>query len=177
MAVIHPVHGHGHPPPQQIDPYIKVAQLQPQMNGVNIYVIVLDAGQLRRTATGGAIQVMRVADPTGSVNMTIMNPEVADMFQAGDIVKIKNAFTNIHRGGLTLSCGRMGEFVKSGEFFMLYSEVPNLSEYNPEWAAIERARKPSPPEEGEVCLILFSSTLGTKRVMNKFSCNHYGFFC
>ncbi|KAK6057300.1 hypothetical protein COOONC_05184 [Cooperia oncophora] len=50
---------------------------------------------------------------------------------------------------LNLSCGRQGEFMKSGDFMLLYSETPNMSEFNSEYAAMERARKPSPPPEGE----------------------------
>lgn len=51
---------------------------------------------------------------------------------------------------LNLSCGRQGEFMKSGDFMLVYSETPNMSEFNSEYAAMERARKPSPPPEGEV---------------------------
>ncbi|VDP37788.1 unnamed protein product [Heligmosomoides polygyrus] len=101
-------------------------------------------------ANGSLLLSMRIADPSGSIIFTIMNAEVQDLFEPGDIIKIKNAFTSIHRGMLNLSCGRQGEFTKSGDFMLVYSETPNMSEFNSEYAAMERARKPSPPPEGEV---------------------------
>lgn len=103
----------------------------------------------RRLANGSLLLSMRIADPSGSIIFTIMNAEVQDLFEPGDIIKIKNAFTSIHRGMLNLSCGRQGEFTKSGDFMLVYSETPNMSEFNSEYAAMERARKPSPPPEGE----------------------------
>lgn len=42
----------------------------------------------------------------------------------------------------------MGELIKTGEFFMVYSEVPNMSEYNAEYAAkFPSNRKGSPDDE------------------------------
>lgn len=35
---------------------------------------------------------------------------------------------------MSLSCGKLGEMVKTGEFFMAFSELPNMSEYNADWA-------------------------------------------
>lgn len=35
-------HVHMHPPPQQNDGYVKIASLQPQMNCINTYGIVLE---------------------------------------------------------------------------------------------------------------------------------------
>ncbi|PIO68773.1 EF hand [Teladorsagia circumcincta] len=111
--------------------------------------VALDANPARRLANGNLVLSMRIADPSGSIIFTIMNAEVQDLFEPGDIIKIKNGFTNVHRGMLNLSCGRQGEFMKSGDFMLLYSETPNMSEFNSEYAAMERARKPSPPPEGE----------------------------
>lgn len=42
----------------------------------------------------------------------------------------------------------MGELIKTGEFFMVYSEVPNMSEYNADFAAkFPSNRKGSPDDE------------------------------
>ncbi|EYC26721.1 hypothetical protein Y032_0010g932 [Ancylostoma ceylanicum] len=119
------------------------------MNCINTYGIVLENHPVRRLANGSLVVSMRIADPSGSIIFTIMNAEIQDLFEPGDIIKIKNGFTNIYRGMLNLSCGRQGEFMKSGDFMLVYSETPNMSEFNSEYAAMERARKPSPPPEGE----------------------------
>ncbi|XGW30545.1 hypothetical protein V3C99_009475 [Haemonchus contortus] len=143
-------HAHIHPPPpQQNEGYVKIASLVPQMNSINTFGIVLENHPARRLANGNLVLSMRIADPSGSIIFTIMNAEAQDLFEPGDILKIKNGFTNVHRGMLNLSCGRQGEFMKSGDFMMAYSELPNMSEFNSEYAAMERARKPSPPPEGE----------------------------
>ncbi|KAK6748804.1 hypothetical protein RB195_001433 [Necator americanus] len=142
-------HVHMHLPLQQNDGYVKIASLQPQMNCINTYGIVLENHPVRRLANGSLVVSMRIADTSGSIIFTIMNAEVQDLFEPGDIIKIKNGFTNIYRGMLNLSCGRQGEFMKSGDFMLVYSETPNMSEFNSEYAAMERARKPSPPPEGE----------------------------
>lgn len=54
----------------------------------------------RRLANGSLLLSMRIADPSGSIIFTIMNAEVQDLFEPGDIIKIKNAFTSIHRVSL-----------------------------------------------------------------------------
>ncbi|KJH47371.1 hypothetical protein DICVIV_06534 [Dictyocaulus viviparus] len=143
-------HTHMHVSQQQNEGYVKIASLVPQMNSINTYGIVLENHPARRLANGNLVLSMRIADPSGSIIFTIMNAEVQDLFEPGDIIKIKNGFTNVHRGMLNLSCGRQGEFVKSGDFMLIYSETPNMSEFNSEYAAIERARKPSPPPDGEI---------------------------
>ncbi|KAJ1351445.1 hypothetical protein KIN20_007447 [Parelaphostrongylus tenuis] len=144
-------HAHPHPPPpQQTEGYVKIASLGPQMNSINTFGIVLENHPPRRLANGSLVLSMRIADLSGSIIFTIMNAEAQDLFEPGDIIKIKNGFTNIHRGMLNLSCGRQGEFIKSGDFMLVYSETPNMSEFNSEYAAMERARKPSPPPEGEL---------------------------
>ncbi|CAI4224979.1 unnamed protein product [Auanema sp. JU1783] len=135
---------------QQITEYFKIHQLVPQMTGVNIQFIVIELGQLFRTISGDTIQTLKVADTTGSVTLSLRSPDLIEAFQPGDIIKLKNGYTNVHRGSLTLSCGRNGECLRIGEFFMGYTETPNMSEYNAQYAANERARKGSPPEEGEV---------------------------
>uniref|UniRef100_A0A0K0CXP7 OB domain-containing protein n=1 Tax=Angiostrongylus cantonensis TaxID=6313 RepID=A0A0K0CXP7_ANGCA len=143
-------HAHSHLPQQQNEGYVKIASLLPQMNCINTYGIVLENHPPRRLANGSLVVSMRIADPSGSIIFTIMNAEVQDLFEPGDIIKIKNGFTNVHRGMLNLSCGRQGEFMKSGDFMLVYSETPNMSEFNSEYAAMERARKPSPPPDGEI---------------------------
>ena len=47
-----------------------------------------------------------------------------------------------------MGVGKNGDVVKCNEFFMLFSEQPNLSDYNynPEWAAKERQKKGEAPD-------------------------------
>ncbi|CAG9538812.1 unnamed protein product [Cercopithifilaria johnstoni] len=124
-----------------------ISQLMPNMKNVNLTFIVLDIGQSRRTPQGHDVRTIRVADPTGSVLMGVWN-DVGDNISAGDIWRLRNGFTTIFKGSLSLSYGKMGELLKTGEFFMVYSEIPNMSEYNAEYAAkFPSNRKGSPDDE------------------------------
>ncbi|VDM09263.1 unnamed protein product [Wuchereria bancrofti] len=124
-----------------------ISQLMPNMKNINLTFIVLDIGQSRRTPQGHDVRTIRVADPTGSVLMGVWN-DVGDNIFAGDIWRLRNGFTTIFKGSLSLSYGKMGELLKTGEFFMVYSEVPNMSEYNAEYAAkFPSNRKGSPDDE------------------------------
>uniref|UniRef100_A0A8R1IFW0 OB domain-containing protein n=1 Tax=Caenorhabditis japonica TaxID=281687 RepID=A0A8R1IFW0_CAEJA len=96
------------------------------MNSFNVTAIVLDPGVHRRTQTG-TIMTMRVADHTGSINVSIMNPEYTELFKPGDILKFRGAYTSVYQGGLTLGVGKQGECKKTGEFMMIFSETPDIS--------------------------------------------------
>ncbi|KAM3718125.1 SOSS complex subunit [Dirofilaria immitis] len=100
-----------------------ISQLMPNMKNVNLTFIVLDIGQSRRTPQGHDVRTIRVADPTGSVLMGVWN-DVGDNISAGDIWRLRNGFTTI------------------------FKEVPNMSEYNAEYAAkFPSNRKGSPDDE------------------------------
>ncbi|CAI2351985.1 unnamed protein product [Caenorhabditis sp. 36 PRJEB53466] len=105
---------------------IPLSQLQPNMNGLNTTVIVLDPGQYRRTQNGSII-TMRVADATGSISASIMNPEFTETFKGGDILKFRSAYTSIFQGGLTLNVGKNGDCKKAGEFMMVFSDTPDIT--------------------------------------------------
>ncbi|CAD6198085.1 unnamed protein product [Caenorhabditis auriculariae] len=121
------------------EPWLKLGQLQPNMQSINTMVIILEPGQIRRTNTG-TILVMRVADSTGSINLTLINPEFNETWRSGDILRIKSAYANLYQGGLTLTCGRNSECIKAGEFFMAFIETPFISEQ----AWPNAAEKPRP---------------------------------
>ena len=44
-------------------------------------------------------------------------------------------YTSMFKNSLTIYSSKIGEFVKIGDFCMIFSETPNMSEPNPELAA------------------------------------------
>ncbi|EGT42101.1 hypothetical protein CAEBREN_15185 [Caenorhabditis brenneri] len=74
---------------------IPLNQLQPNMNSISVTAIVLDPGVNRRTQSGSII-TMKVADSTGSINASIINPE-CDTYKPGDILKFRGAYTSIYQ--------------------------------------------------------------------------------
>jgi hypothetical protein len=123
-----------------------VQQLQAGMKNVNITVIVLEVGAPRRTPQGNDVRTIRVADPTGSINMSVWN-ELGEFVNPGDLFRIRNGCTAVHRGCLALSLQKTGEMLKIGEFFMAYSDQPDMSSYNADLEAKFPYRKGSPEEE------------------------------
>ncbi|MFH4977353.1 hypothetical protein AB6A40_004062 [Gnathostoma spinigerum] len=127
--------------------YMAIAQLTPGMKNVNVNFIVIEMGHSRRTPQGLDVRTIRVADHSGSVNMGIWN-EVGEFLQCGDICRLRNGYTTVYKGCLSLSCGKLGELQKTGEFFLAFSDVPNMSEFNAEYASkYPMGRKGSPEED------------------------------
>ena len=151
---------------------------------VNVKMIVIEIGEqfykfLQRSSAapfrmsnGDLLQTIKVGDPTGCINLTIRHPDAIEMFQPGDILRLRNGYVNIHRvricfifsfnfcfcqGSVNIQANRQSEIHRIGEFCLAYSEIPNMSDYKSEYAALERQKKGSPPDEGEVlhpCLLL-----------------------
>ncbi|CAB3409364.1 unnamed protein product [Caenorhabditis bovis] len=96
-------------------------------SGINATVIVLDPGNIRRTATGSVL-TMRIADASGTINCTIMNPDFNETWRAGDILKIRGAHTQIYQGSLVLYIGRNGDCKKAGEFGLPFNDQPDISQ-------------------------------------------------
>ncbi|GMS96357.1 hypothetical protein PENTCL1PPCAC_18532, partial [Pristionchus entomophagus] len=112
-----------------------IKELTPNMQTVNCHFIVVEKTPAMgfRNASG-EFTTVRVADPTGSINLNFPVAEYGDGVQPGDICKLKNGHTTFFRGCLALQCGKNGELFKINEFTMVFSESPNMSDYNSEWA-------------------------------------------
>uniref|UniRef100_A0A1I7V4P2 OB domain-containing protein n=1 Tax=Caenorhabditis tropicalis TaxID=1561998 RepID=A0A1I7V4P2_9PELO len=125
---------------------VPLNQLQPNMNSFATTVIVLDPGAHRRTQNG-SILTMKVADATGSINASIMNPEFTETFKPGDILKFRGAYTSIFQGGLTIGVGKNGECKKMGEFVMVFSETPDISQMPLPAGVTDRRSDDRPPRQ------------------------------
>ena len=78
---------------------------------------------------------MKVADRSGMVNLSLWN-EPGKVLQQGDIIRMSRGYTGMFKNCLTLYTAKHGEFVKIGDFCMIFTESPNMSEANPELAAV-----------------------------------------
>ena len=78
---------------------------------------------------------MKVADRSGMVNLSLWN-EPGKVLQQGDIVRMTRGYTGMFKNCLTIYTAKHGEFLKIGDFCMIFSETPNMSKANPELAAI-----------------------------------------
>ena len=80
------------------------------------------------------MRTVKVADRTGMANLTVWN-EIGKALQQGDIIRMSKGYTSMFKNSLTIYSTKNGEFVKIGDFCMIFSETPNMSEPNPELAA------------------------------------------
>ncbi|XP_041272515.1 SOSS complex subunit B1-like, partial [Onychostruthus taczanowskii] len=92
------------------------------------------SGRVTKTKDGHEVRTCKVADKTGSINISVWD-DVGNLIQPGDIIRLTKGYASVFKGCLTLYTGRGGDLQKIGEFCMVYSEVPNFSEPNPEYAA------------------------------------------
>lgn len=107
--------------------YTTLEAIQPYMKNVNCIVIVIDGGEHRQTSSG-TIKTFRVADHTGSINVSFVNPDFQENFQPGDILRIRGAQGGVFESRLHLSIsGRNSECRKTGDFCMLFKDHPNFS--------------------------------------------------
>ncbi|XP_038576014.1 SOSS complex subunit B2 [Micropterus salmoides] len=108
-----------------------IKDVKPGSKNLNIVFIVLEIGRVTKTKDGHEVRSCKVADKSGSIAISVWD-ELGSLIQPGDIIKLTRGYASIWKGCLTLYTGRGGDLQKIGEFCMVYSEVPNFSEPNPE---------------------------------------------
>lgn len=114
------------------DTYAFVKDIKPGMKNLNVIFIVLEIGRVTKTKDGHEVRSCKVADKTGSITISVWD-EVGELIQPGDIIRLTRGYASMWKNCLTLYTGRGGDLQKIGEFCMVYSEVPNFSEPNPDY--------------------------------------------
>ncbi|XP_072927396.1 SOSS complex subunit B1-like isoform X1 [Hemitrygon akajei] len=126
------------------DTYVK--DIKAGLKNLNLLFIVLEIGRVTKTKDGHEVRTCKVADKTGSINISVWD-DVGSLIQAGDIIRLTRGYASIWKGCLTLYTGRGGDLQKVGEFCMQYSEVPNFSDPNPEYMAQPLSQNKLTPSE------------------------------
>ncbi|KAJ1187056.1 hypothetical protein NDU88_003835 [Pleurodeles waltl] len=126
---------------------VLIKDIKPGLKNLNLLFIVLEIGMVTKTKDGHEVRSCKVADKTGSVTISVWD-EIGALIQPGDIIRLIRGYASIWKGCLTLYTGRGGGLQKIGEFCMVYSEVPNFSEFNPEYVTNSRQAKTGQGEQG-----------------------------
>ncbi|XP_025938821.1 SOSS complex subunit B1 isoform X1 [Apteryx rowi] len=100
-----------------------VKDIKPGLKNLNLIFIVLETGRVTKTKDGHEVRTCKVADKTGSINISVWD-DVGNLIQPGDIIRLTKGFC------------------------MVYSEVPNFSEPNPEYVA-QQSQSKGPERERE----------------------------
>ncbi|MEJ1271115.1 nucleic acid binding protein 1 [Cricetulus griseus] len=114
------------------DPPLFIKDIKAGLKNLNVVFIVLEIGRVTKTKDGHEVRSCKVADRTGSITISVWD-EIGGLIQTGDIIRLTRGYASMWKGCLTLYTGRGGELQKIGEFCMVYSEVPNFSEPNPDY--------------------------------------------
>ncbi|XP_075687395.1 SOSS complex subunit B2 isoform X2 [Rhinoderma darwinii] len=123
------------------DSYVSIKDIKTGQKNLNVVFIVLEIGRVTKTKDGHEVRSCKVADKTGSITVSVWD-EIGSLIQPGDIIRLTRGYASMWKGCLTLYSGRGGELQKIGEFCMVYSEVPNFSEPNPDFANPQQKAKP-----------------------------------
>ncbi|KAK1341033.1 hypothetical protein QTO34_017433 [Cnephaeus nilssonii] len=127
-----------------------VKDIKPGLKNLNLIFIVLETGRVTKTKDGHEVRTCKVADKTGSINISVWD-DVGNLISLGTLSGSpkgsssqgggEGGYASVFKGCLTLYTGRGGDLQKIGEFCMVYSEVPNFSEPNPEYSAQQAPNK------------------------------------
>lgn len=94
---------------------MKVAELKPGMNKVDLKVVVVEVSEPRivRTRYGVAkVADALVKDDTGEVKMSLWNEQIS-LVSPGDRISIENGYTTQFRGDVQVNVGKYGRIVKA----------------------------------------------------------------
>ncbi|CAG0923688.1 unnamed protein product [Notodromas monacha] len=125
--------------------------LNPGMKHVNLVVIVLDVGEdlfqdggfdsllllfvsgaPTVTKEGREVRTVRVADRTGSANVSVWD-EYGRLICPGDILSLQKVYVSVWKSCMTVYVGKFGEIQKLGDFCMVFLETPDFSAPKPEY--------------------------------------------
>ncbi|CAI9738341.1 Hypothetical predicted protein [Octopus vulgaris] len=126
--------------------FMQIKDIRPGLKSLNVAFIVLEIGKPTRTKDGHDVRSCKVADKSGSVNVSVWD-EAGCLLQTGDICKLTKGYSSLWKGCLTLYTGKNGEITKMGEFTMQFIETPNMSEANLDFKQDVPGQRKSPPSE------------------------------
>ncbi|CAG2161744.1 unnamed protein product [Oppiella nova] len=110
----------------------QIRDLKHGLKGVNLIAIVLEVGRPNITKEDHEIRTCKIADRSGSINICVWD-EPGLHLQPGDICRIVKGYTSLWKGCLTVYTGKVGKIQKIGDYCLVFSEVPNMSDINPEF--------------------------------------------
>ncbi len=112
----------------QFVPNKKICDLNPGDKNIDIKIILLQLISKNKLKNDLKITQYLVADNSGSILCNFFD-DVGDSFNEGDILFLKSAYATKFKNNLILYTSKpgMGRIFKLGEFFMTFTETPNMS--------------------------------------------------
>lgn len=118
-----------------------IRDLKVGLKGLNLTFIVLEVGRPSTTKEGHEIRTAKVGDRSGTIHLSVWD-EIGTFIQPGDILRLIKGYVALWKGVPTLYLGKGGELVKTGEFCLIFSETPNMSDPALNQQATQAQNKP-----------------------------------
>lgn len=106
---------------------IVIEQLRHGTKHLNFDVIVLRNDGPASRHIPGSPYMLFVADQSASIMMCAFPEHRPDLVNEGDILTIRDGYSTIFQGSLTLYLGKRGSMRRTDRFTKVFSEVPNMS--------------------------------------------------
>lgn len=105
--------------------FSKVNQLRPFAKNINIIVLVLERVETNWTKDNHSVHVIKVADETGSILLTLYD-QTGAAAKPGDILRLLCGFVTLFKKSMRLAC-KVGSVHRVGRVKMLAHKDPNMS--------------------------------------------------
>ncbi len=128
---------------------VKVGDLKPEMNGVNLVARVISVEPSKTINTRSGLRTITeavVGDETGKVKLTMWGRALSNKLKEGDSIEIKNAWTTVFKGVVQLNVGgeeniKVGSEEALPEPEQIPEKYPQAPEsYRPERRPTQRRR-------------------------------------
>lgn len=107
----------------------KMIDVRPGDKNIDILVILIQQMSKNKLKNDKQITQFLVADDTGSILCNFYD-SIGDIINEGDIILLTGAYASVFKNHLILYSGKsgFGRIIKVDEYFMTFSDTPNLSE-------------------------------------------------
>lgn len=127
--------------------FLNVKDLRPFTKNVNIVVLVFEKLETNWTKENHSVNVLRVADSTGSILLTLYDAAGQDA-KPGDILRILCGFVTLFKKTMRLAC-KVGSVHRVGRIKMVAHLQPDLSKVIWESGDNDEQLTPVLPEESD----------------------------
>ncbi|XP_065353533.1 SOSS complex subunit B homolog [Cloeon dipterum] len=104
-----------------------IKDIRAGMKNLTLEFIILEIGLPIFTKENREVRSCKIADSSGCINMSIWDTP-GQFLAPGDIVRATRAYATVYRNSLVVYSGKSGEVQRIGDYCMVFSESPNMSE-------------------------------------------------
>lgn len=104
-----------------------IKELHAMQKDINIGKLIVLQKEGVKTVKGEVLHTFLVADETAAIHLCLWG-DMGLHPRPGEIYELRLGYTSLWNGSLLLYMGKGGRLSRTGEFCMLFTETPNMSE-------------------------------------------------